>query len=68
MEELELNYRYRDRSNFRKIRIATIAVRMVWRCSFRKLVNDLTNAAAALEFLRIDIPYRVTGNVLHYSN
>ena len=29
MEELELHYRCRDRSNFRKIRIATISVRMI---------------------------------------
>ena len=29
MEELELHYRCRGRSNFRKIRIAAISVRMV---------------------------------------
>ena len=29
MEELELHYRRRGRSNFRKIKIATISVRMV---------------------------------------
>ena len=29
MEELELHYRCRGRSNFRKIRLATMSVRMV---------------------------------------